>query len=324
VAEVQHIRLGYNNVYLVTTGEGGVLVDTGPDYRGAWDELGGALSRRPDMVVATHGHHDHAGLSRAWQAAGVRVALGHLDAHFGSHAALGAHDELAHMREWVASCGAPGDMRDEAIAQLERRAAVGQAAQRDYPPPGSRPRWPTGLRFTPFAAEVAIKRDVRVLGLDAMLAPGHTPGNLVVVEPTEGWLFSGDTLLPEITPTPAVQVDPAAVHGWRFQSLLTFRRSLVRLAERPYARCFPGHGEPFDDVAARIAENLAAIDERSERVTDAMPPGRPMSLWAVAELMYPRAVRRRFWQILPTVQGHLDILVDAGTAVLTGGCYVRR
>lgn len=35
MAEVQRVKLGYNNVYAVRVGDETVLVDTGPDYRGA-------------------------------------------------------------------------------------------------------------------------------------------------------------------------------------------------------------------------------------------------------------------------------------------------
>ena len=80
MADVRSIALGDNTVHLVERGGARLLVDTGPDYAGAWEALReGLAGETPDVVVATHGHHDHAGLGRRWQAAGVPVWVGKAD-----------------------------------------------------------------------------------------------------------------------------------------------------------------------------------------------------------------------------------------------------
>jgi glyoxylase-like metal-dependent hydrolase (beta-lactamase superfamily II) len=130
-------------------------------------------------------------------------------------------------------------------------------------------------------------------------------------------LFSGDTLLPEITPTPAIQFH----EGSRFPSLPRFLDSLATLTqfEHPFARCFPGHGEPFGDVGPAIEANLAQARERTARVEEALREGGQSTVYGIAERLYPRALRRRFWQIIATVQGHLDVLAEAGRAEMDGG-----
>ena len=70
-----------------------------------------------------------------------------------------------------------------------------------------------------------------------------------------------------------------------------------------------------------IAANLAAIDERTERVAGSLRDDGPGTLYAVAERLYPRAVKRRFWQILPTVLGHLDILEEGGRVAIQDGRF---
>jgi glyoxylase-like metal-dependent hydrolase (beta-lactamase superfamily II) len=160
--------------------------------------------------------------------------------------------------------------------------------------------------------------------LPVLMCPGHTPGNLVLVDEAEGWLFSGDQLLPEITPTPAVQHLPPGQAGrgtWRFHSLPAFTRSLRELRTRDFVRCFPGHGEPFDNVQEVIDANLTQIEERTEKVAAALRNRGSCSLYALAEDLYPRALRRRFWQIIATVQGHLDLLEDGGRATVVDGDY---
>ena len=84
---VERVELAYNNVYFVSDGSSLVVIDTGPDYRGAREAISDALrGRAPDIVVATHGHLDHAGLGRWWQERGVAVLLGRRAKRLGARA----------------------------------------------------------------------------------------------------------------------------------------------------------------------------------------------------------------------------------------------
>jgi len=324
MAAVRRIALAYNNVYVVEDGGERVLVDAGPDYRGAFEALQTALGGlAPGAVVATHGHLDHAGLGAAWQRAGVPVLLGAADAGLTTRPGDGSL-ELAWMRQFVEQCGAPDDVVAEVVAGLERRREWGRAAREGYPPAGRAPRWPTGLRYEPFAPDRLLTADSPVgAGLTGLLCPGHTPGNAVVVHEGEGWLFSGDQLLPGMTPTPAIQAAPGAGEGgeWRFRSLPLFAASLRRLKGRDFTRCYPGHGEPFDDVEGALQANLNAIEQRSGRVLAALREAGPCPVYVLAERLYRRAVVRRFWQIVPSVLGHLDLLEDEGRVRLEDGGY---
>lgn len=327
MASVQHIRLGYNNVYAVDDGGGRVLVDTGPDYLGANQALGGAVGGRlPDLVVATHGHLDHAGLGAFWQLLGVPVALGADDVHLAAGPQLANHDEFEAFTAYVRHCGAPADVCDDVIAGLGvRRDWARKAAGREgHPSMGSEHRWPSGLRYQPFSPRRIVQSGDDVgCGLRALLCPGHTPGNLVLISDAEGWLFSGDQLLAEITPTPAIQATaPGRSSGdWRLRSLPEFYRSLQQLNRFTFSRCFPGHGEPFDDVGAVIEANIAQIEQRSERVAEQLSALGTTTLYGLCEALYPRALRRRFWQIIATVQGHCDLLEEEGRVRVVGGQY---
>jgi glyoxylase-like metal-dependent hydrolase (beta-lactamase superfamily II) len=321
VPEPQHIRLAYNNVYFVAGSGGSVLIDTGPDYEGAFRVLRDQLAGAPAIAVATHGHSDHAGLGAAWQRAGVPVLMGADDHHLARVHGLADPAEFALLAQFVRTSGAPGEAAAEALAGLERRRAANlEPSSGPYPAAGRAPRWPTGLRFEPFEALAADAETALPAGLTIVPSPGHTPGNLVLVQEKEGWLFSGDQLLPEITPTPAIQGDPACP-GKRFRSLPAFRDSLRALGKRSFSRCYPGHGEPFDDVGAVIQANLDAIDQRSERVLAALQAAGSASLYVLCEALYRRAVQRRFWQIAPTVLGHLDLLEAEGLALEREGVF---
>ena len=315
--------MGYNNVYALDHLRDRLLIDTGPDYDGARAILSAELERPPTLVVATHAHLDHAGLGCWWQAQGVPVALGERD--FGT-ARVGAA-RFSEAPEWkaflafVAASGAPEDVQAETVVGLERSRDRGraQSAPGGYSP-STDGRWPTALRYESFEPARTVADEERLLGgtVTVIVSPGHTPGNLVLTVPTEGWLFSGDQLLPGITPTPAIQWEPGSAE--RFASLPLFFRSMQHLAAMDYTHCFPGHGEPFENVAEVIALNIAQIDQRTEKVYDVVRLG-PGTLYAICEALYPRALRRRFWPIVATVQGHLDILEEDGRVLSAEGQY---
>jgi glyoxylase-like metal-dependent hydrolase (beta-lactamase superfamily II) len=320
MGDVQRVELGYNNVYRV----GEVLVDTGPDYKGAREALRDALAGRPDIVVATHGHLDHAGLGKHWQDGGVPVAIGAADAHLAQAPQLSEDGEYEAFVRFVRDSGAPAAVAIEVVAGLEQRRAWAKAAATDsaYPSMGRARQWPTGLRYEHFEPCRVVTDGEVIQGLEVLLCPGHTPGNLVLVSRAEGWLFSGDQLLPEITPTPSIQPKPPGHEGdWRFRSLPAFVAALERLQAMEFGRCFPGHGQPFDNVPEVIRANIEQVEQRTERVlTELQALGSP-TLYELCEALYPRALRRRFCQIVATVQGHLDLLEAAGRVHLYEGRY---
>ncbi|MEP6872602.1 MAG: MBL fold metallo-hydrolase, partial [Anaerolineaceae bacterium] len=99
---VRRLSLGYNNIYLLHVHGTHVVVDTGPDYLGAEDVLiKAARTAPPDMIVATHGHLDHAGLAQWWQGRGVPVSLGSGDEHFASVAQFTDAAEFSAFERYV-------------------------------------------------------------------------------------------------------------------------------------------------------------------------------------------------------------------------------
>ncbi len=329
MATVTRIRLAYNSAYFIDDGGSRVLVDTGPDYRGAAETIEITLGGRlPDLVVATHGHLDHAGLGRRWRERGIPVAVGAGDRHLVSRPALSAPGELQAFARYIEESGAPLELKAEMLAGIEQRRewAARAAGEAPHPPAPPDRRWPSGLRYRPFEPSTWIDANGppgELPAVTALLSPGHTPGNLVLTVPSEGWLFSGDQLLPEITPTPAIQAQPDSDQGgdWRYHSLPHFVASLRALGSMEFSRCFPGHGEPFDDVANVIRLNLEQVEQRTERVLAELRESGPATLFDLCERLYPRAAQRRPWQIIATVQGHLDLLESEGRVVLTDHRY---
>jgi glyoxylase-like metal-dependent hydrolase (beta-lactamase superfamily II) len=322
VATVERIELAYNNVYLVRDGGSLVALDTGPDYRGAREIISTALDgRRPELVIATHGHLDHAGLGSWWQERGSPVLLSSKDLPY----ARGTDFEFEALASYVRASGAPQDAEAETLEGLRvRQRWHDHLREAEGWAPASRDgRWPTQLRYVPFEPELLLHGERRDIdGLEVLAMPGHTAGNLVAYHSGEGWLFSGDQLLPEITPTPAIQFHHDSEGPIkRFLSLPRFLDSLAKLQALEFTRCFPGHGEPFDDVSEVIRLNLEQAEQRSERVREALLAIGEGTVYALAETLYPRALRRRFWQIIATVQGHLDVLNERGHAAFADGVW---
>jgi glyoxylase-like metal-dependent hydrolase (beta-lactamase superfamily II) len=317
---VTRIALADNSLYVVEGSEGAILVDAGPDYAGAWEVLAREVCG-VRAVAVSHGHADHAGLGARWAAQGVPVFLHPLDHHLvGTLVPRG--DGWRVLVEFVETCGAPPEVVASVVDALERRRAFAERWQRaeGYPPAGPRARHPSGLRYDPFVPRpypLGLPN-----GLEVRHLPGHTPGTVVIVEPREGWLFSGDQLLKGFTPTPGIQLDPASGGPVRFRSLPRFLDALLTLRDSAFTRCFPGHGEPFADVEDAIDAAIGAIEARTERVfADLRQAGRATP-YELAARAYPRALERRFWQVLPAIQGHLDLLEERGLVRREDHTYV--
>ena len=315
MTDVRSIALGDNTVHLVERAGTRLLVDTGPDFAGAWEALReGLRGGLPDVVVATHGHHDHAGLGRQWQGTGTAVWAGASDGSLTARPLLQSPAETAAMLAWAEGTGAPAETLAHVRERIEsRRAAALRAAESpEYPEDGV--RWPTGLRYPPFEADRLVEGDAEVAGVEILAAPGHTPGNVVLAVREEGWLFSGDQLLPDVDPLPAIQFVAEGEELRRFPTLAHFAASLERLAESGFTRCFPGHGEPFDGAGEALAGALARIERRCARVRESLQQAGPATVYELCTRLYPRGTERRFWQTASSVQGQLDLLASRGEA----------
>ena len=321
---VRTVRLAYNPVYLVEGPGGSVLVDAGPDYRDAREtllrELAGTI---PETVVATHAHSDHAGLGHWWQERGAKVAIGSADARLVRGPHFADSGEFVAFAAYIRASGAPDNLQQDLLRGLEgRRTWVDRAARPGYPPARPSDRWPTGLRFDPFEPDTLVADGDVVAALRVVACPGHTPGNLVLAAEEDGLLFSGDQLLPDITPTPGIQFVPAESGEWlRFPSLPPFVESLERLQARSFSRCYPGHGEPFDNVTGTIGQNLAQLEQRTDRLMGELRAAGEATVHRLSERLYPRALNRRWWQIVATIQGHLDLLAARGRAAEDHGTW---
>ena len=238
------------NAWALQAGDGIVLVDTGYHEEGALAELERTLAtvgRRLEdvrLVVCTHAHSDHYGL-----AAPIVERAG---------CELWMHPNHEHMTRAIA----------DPERALERRVEV--ARQSGVPLEPLR-RWAEQRRDSNpgIAAAIEPHREL-VPGVEVETdhgawsvhyTPGHAPSHVVLFEPRQRLLLSGDHLLG--------RVSPYFDYGWTPDPVAEFLDSLDTVDALGARLCLPGHGRPFGDVGAHVEANrkeMAATLDRVEGV----------------------------------------------------------
>ncbi|MGE4426157.1 MAG: MBL fold metallo-hydrolase [Solirubrobacteraceae bacterium] len=297
--------MGTVNAYLLE-GDPLTLVDTGPGLTASTALLADGLRvlghriEDVELIVLTHQHFDHVGAADV-----LRARSGASVAAFGpSVAFLGAYPVAA-------------GREDDWVADLMRRhgASAGTVA-------GAR-------SFAAFEAHLASPvvvdlplddgDELRAGGraLRVLHRPGHSPSDIVLLDPRDGLLLAGDHLLGRVTSNALLAlpldadgpIDPTAGHG---APLIDYRRSLRRTRQLPASLVLGGHDEPFDDHVALIDERLVGHERRAERLLSRLG-GDPRSAFSLAVAHWGPVAEDQPFLVLSEVLGHLDLLVDAGT-----------
>ncbi|MES4908287.1 MULTISPECIES: MBL fold metallo-hydrolase [unclassified Streptomyces] len=311
-------------------------------------------------VLVTHHHPDHHGLSaQVREASGAWIAMHAADAEVVRRtreaeptrwldylavklAAAGAPEEhLAPLRTARASGRAPSSRsvsaRSDARASLvtarssvaARLLGPARAARQDTliaTLPGRR----AALPDRPIAPGELL--DLPGRRLRAVWTPGHTPGHVCLhLEethpaageglPGHGRLFSGDHLLPEISPHIGLYEDPddATVTD----PLGDYLDSLNRIAALDPAEVLPAHQHAFTDAPGRVRALLRHHEERLAGLR-ALLLGAPLTPWQLAEAME----WNRPWAEIPygsrniavsEAEAHLRRLVKQGRAEAVPG-----
>ncbi|GAA1002788.1 MBL fold metallo-hydrolase [Acrocarpospora pleiomorpha] len=289
------------NVYALEAADGLLLVDGGWALQAAREalekavrSLGHSLSDISRFVV-THVHRDHytqaVTIRREY---GSRVALGALERESLERAMAGpdGRSMLALLRRADA-----GELAEDLLAAGFGRAMEPHA----WEPPDE---WLTGGERIP----VDEKRH-----LEAIHTPGHTRGHLVFADRHRGLLFTGDHVLPHITPS--IGFEGVQAH----LPLRDFLDSLERVRELPDMAMLPAHGAPGPSVHQRAAELLAHHENRLALCrTEVRPSG--TTGYDVARALAWTSRGRRFQELDPFNQmlavsetlAHLDVLVSRG------------
>lgn len=224
-------QVPFVNAWLVQDQGEWALVDCGLNHGPSLRALGRALKgagvppRGLKHLILTHRHTDHA------------AAAGPVQERWGGQAWLHPRDlaraplAAERIQAWLHRHGVAGDLL--AAAGARRGPPLEQLPAQVEPLPGGH--------------ELA----VGALRLQVLAAPGHSPGQVMLLEPGRGWLFSADQVLP--MPAWDVWFDAWAPGD----PLGDYLAALDRAAAVDCRLVLPGHGLPF--AAPKLPRTCGAL-----------------------------------------------------------------
>ncbi|MFE9018508.1 MBL fold metallo-hydrolase [Streptomyces sp. NPDC007808] len=311
--------LGHTLVYVVDTDRGPVLVDTGWDDPASWDTLAeglaacGTAPAEIHGVVITHHHPDHHGLSgKVREASGAWIAMHAADAAIVRRTRATRPERwFSYMADKLTAAGAP-----------EAHVAPLRTARRPGNLPGFSPADPDREIVPGELLDLPGRR------LRAIWTPGHTPGHVCLHLEEEhpdrlaghGRLFSGDHLLPGITPHIGLYEDPDDTTVT--DPLGDYLDSLERIGRLAPAEVLPAHQHAFTDAPARVRELLTHHEARLTGLRALLRE--PLTPWQLAE----RMEWNRPWEQIPygsrniaiaEAEAHVRRLVKLGRAEAVAG-----
>jgi glyoxylase-like metal-dependent hydrolase (beta-lactamase superfamily II) len=271
------------------------LIDSGPLTEAAWDALGAGLRRRGlgvgdvKRVLLTHGHHDHYGLAaRVSDASGAALYGGALDRR--------------NFRQERSPRLLLDDMARGGFGVLTRLAVMASVSAVDH-----------------FAKPLEVWDELsggETLGGDGWSVvvrstPGHTPGSLTYAIPEAGIVFTGDTVLKEITPNAVVDEDPEAP-GRPFRSVSRYFETLDELGRTSGdATLLTGHGAPVTDWAAHRKTLDRRYKLRIGQIESELAKG-PATVRGLVAVIFPRVKTLNVFLAYSEILGFLMYLEDAG------------
>ncbi|MCU1514159.1 MAG: hydroxyacylglutathione hydrolase [Microbacteriaceae bacterium] len=256
----------YTFSYLVTNDAGEcIVIDPGWDSELGWKQLTDGLAAAGLTlesvvgIVSTHLHADHLGM--------VQELIDKTGAWFGMHpledSYLAEYPDVAGARErdnsFSTRLGVPQD-KLELTALTTEEVVYTHALAR-----------PTLLLqdgdILPLAG-----RQLRVL-----FTPGHTSGHVCIVDEQSGVIFTGDHILPRITPN-------VGMNAYRGQSALTsYYESLERMPEFDHLEVLPAHEYRFYGLSERAEALRVHHEERSAEIVEVVSDAGSLTVWQIAE-----------------------------------------
>jgi glyoxylase-like metal-dependent hydrolase (beta-lactamase superfamily II) len=297
----------HGNAWAVAADGGIVLFDTGIGGRGRLRQLDLALAQAGfgledvRLVVCTHAHVDHFGL-----AAPIVEEAG---------CELWMHPRWEHARL----------LADDPAAALEQRLEV---ARQSGVPPASLERYRESRSKDAETGVDAIRAPDRELvpGVEVETdlgawqvheTPGHAPSHVVLHQPERRLMISGDHLLGRTV----LFFD----YGHSPDPVGEFLASLDEVEPLAVDLVLPGHGRPFRDPEAKIAEARRQVAELEGKVHESLAGGERTAFEIVASVVGDDNVNTpaSAW-VLQIVLSFLDHMALAGQVRAIDGADPQR
>jgi len=301
--------LRYVSVHAFALDGGGLgLLDTGWGSDESWAALTSGLTSigagidEVRGVLVTHLHFDHLGLaSRVREASGAWIAMHPADA--GAVARLTAAGAQAMVTAEVDFLVGLGADRGEAVS--------------DVGPPERMESF-TSMAVADRLLEDGEHADFPGWRMRAVHTPGHTPGHLCFAEEQTRLFFSGDHVLPRISP------NISTGHAGSADPLRNYLDSLAVVRDLDPAEVLPAHEWRFRGLDARVDALTAHHEQRLIELLTAIrthPGSTPWELaahltWSRPWEQYER--RMRIFAVTET-DAHLRLLASRGLVIGSGG-----
>jgi glyoxylase-like metal-dependent hydrolase (beta-lactamase superfamily II) len=297
--------VGDVNAYLVFPPQGSeelTLIDTGVKSPEAFDALRrgfkehGFALEQITRILLTHAHMDHYGQARRLRDLSGAVVYA-------------SAPEAERMRVGMSPTG----QRDERVFSFFRRWGVPDELAAGDNPMADMAR----LYQDPIEVDAIVADGDRIalgdLTLEVVETPGHCEGHVVYYERAGKRLFSGDHLLPDISPVPLLVFPKEGEE--RPKSLVRFLDSLRKVESLDCTLAFPSHGDVIRDHRALIASYRLHAERRSLKLQRLLDDG-SATPFELATRMFPKAYAAQLVLVLSEVIGHLDLLVERGRVVI--------
>ncbi len=271
------------------------IVDSGPLTDAAWDVLQAGLGAHGlgavdvKRILLTHGHHDHYGLAaKVADVSGAEILGGALDRN---NFRQERHPKL--LLDDMARGGFGIGTRFAVVAAI---AAVDHFAK-------PLEAWDelSGGETLPGDGWSVVVRST----------PGHTPGSLTFEVPEAGVLFTGDTVLKDITPNAVIDEDPVQP-GKPFRSVSTYFRTLEEIGRTNAGETLlTGHGAPIPDWHAHKGGLDRRYGLRVDQIVRQLARG-PATARDLVTAIFPRVKTLNVFLAFSEILGFLMYLEDEG------------
>jgi glyoxylase-like metal-dependent hydrolase (beta-lactamase superfamily II) len=244
--------LGDTNIYLVKDDTGYTMIDTGWDSDESLNSLHRQLAEINldftdlSRIIVTHAHFDHYGLAGKVKGfSGAKIYMHHLD------------EEIFHTRYIVT---------DEYRYRNEEWFRINGVPNTGIPIM----RMPFGgpANTIPAHPDVFLNGgetiDCGTFSLKIIWTPGHSPGHICLYESNTKILFSGDHILPVITPN--ISLTPQSDNN----PLGAFLKSLKEMKQIEVNLVLPAHENIFNNLSNRIDEIIYHHENRSLEILQSL------------------------------------------------------
>jgi len=291
--ELRHV-----NVYLLRDGDGYTLIDTGLQT----DESRQALQAKLDSlqvpverirrILITHIHPDHFGLAAELrERSRAELVIHRLEVALMEPRYARAEDLVHDVAAWLSRNGVP-----QAEAEFLKSASM---AAREF----------VSVVEPDTLLEGSERLSIDGGELITVWTPGHSPGHCCFYWPQRRLLFSGDHLLPKISPNIGLHPQSGA------DPLADYLASLARIDRLDVSQVLPAHGDPFADHRGRIAAIVKHHKERKDTLVRLASSDGVQSGWELAARLFHGIMDRNVFQqrlALQETLAHCQSLAEEG------------